>query len=570
MAEIEENPFKLPPDDQIFAIREQERQRKLEEREKVKSQKVWEKMTSSCRISRTRRVEDGADETQIAAEAARKKRSGNNATMRPEGGTVGRDSRREKENVADFVAQKREMFLVQMSLDVKKAEILKLDARAKDKEEALNKSRQMLDEDVTRFDAFLGNNDKRAHRAMEQAEQMTKKKQERMSRIKQLKSELSNIQSQITNNMEKKAELLKYKDFLKNLTPPEWTAEKEQEKRDRKAARFRAQVNARMAEINAKMQEEIAAEERAAEEKEKENAKGRRRQKKGEDEEAKEREQMEARRRKIRRKYPTQEAVEAETVIYSSDEEIPLYFHEPKQLLDIFATLEESNLFLIQNSQDTETALDDLQQKFAEMRKARGAMTEKGNAQVKQIERQIADEKNTVEELKQTLSQKHGASEQERLLKELGNRVAEVHSVCSTEGEGDGDTLQMLKNVEAKLEEFLTYLDEAEESGMAHQVQALEHRKEIDRRMALRRQRKEQQDRKIEERLKSSLERSQAPVHKKVGKQIMFRSAPLFQTKKVIQEDDGYEQAVEEHNIFGIWVGKDGKPNAAEPVKQTQ
>ena len=42
-----------------------------------------------------------------------------------------------QENIADFVAKKREMFLVQMSLDVKKAEILKLDARAKDKEEAL-------------------------------------------------------------------------------------------------------------------------------------------------------------------------------------------------------------------------------------------------------------------------------------------------------------------------------------------------------------------------------------------------------------------------------------------------
>ena len=79
-----------------------------------------------------------------------------------------------EENIADFVAKKREMFLVQMSLDVKKAEILKLDARAKDKEEAhgkmrhaflrstvqlrcqaLNKSKQMLDKDVERFDAFL-------------------------------------------------------------------------------------------------------------------------------------------------------------------------------------------------------------------------------------------------------------------------------------------------------------------------------------------------------------------------------------------------------------------------------
>ena len=40
----EDNPFKLPPDDQIFAIREKERQRRAEEREKVKHQHVWEKL----------------------------------------------------------------------------------------------------------------------------------------------------------------------------------------------------------------------------------------------------------------------------------------------------------------------------------------------------------------------------------------------------------------------------------------------------------------------------------------------------------------------------------------------
>ena len=35
----------------------------------------------------------------------------------------------------------------------------------------------------------------------------------------------------------------------------------------------------------------------------------------------------------------------------SGVQEMPLYFQEPKQLLDIFTSLEESNLFLIQNSQ---------------------------------------------------------------------------------------------------------------------------------------------------------------------------------------------------------------------------
>ena len=39
-------------------------------------------------------------------------------------------------------------------------------------------------------------------------------------------------------------------------------------------------------------------------------------------------------------------------------QEMPLYFQEPKQLLDIFTSLEESNLFLIQNSQATSPRRD--------------------------------------------------------------------------------------------------------------------------------------------------------------------------------------------------------------------
>merc|ERR1719327_1518506 len=97
----------------------------------------------------------------------------------PRTDSIIRDARREKEKVADFVEKKRDMFLIQMSLDVKKAEILKLDEKAKQKDEALKKSQAMLEEDVTRFDAFLQNNDQNAHRAMKDAEDMTKKKQER-------------------------------------------------------------------------------------------------------------------------------------------------------------------------------------------------------------------------------------------------------------------------------------------------------------------------------------------------------------------------------------------------------
>merc|ERR1719327_1988862 len=118
--------------------------------------------------------------------------------------SIVRDARREKENVSDFVEKKRDMFLIQMSLDVKKAEILKLDDKAKQKDEALKKSQQMLDEDITRFDAFLQNNDHKAHQAMKNAEEETKKKQDRLQRIKHLKSQLSAVQSEIAKHREQR------------------------------------------------------------------------------------------------------------------------------------------------------------------------------------------------------------------------------------------------------------------------------------------------------------------------------------------------------------------------------
>eukprot|EP00913_Durusdinium_trenchii_P001338 g1236.t1 len=72
----EDNPFKLPSDDQIFAMREEERQRRAEERERVKHQHVWEKVTAASRHSRTRRIDD-IDDT-CGASAAR-------PDVRPEG-----------------------------------------------------------------------------------------------------------------------------------------------------------------------------------------------------------------------------------------------------------------------------------------------------------------------------------------------------------------------------------------------------------------------------------------------------------------------------------------------------
>lgn len=559
----EENPFTLPPDDKIFNIREQERQRRAQEREKVKNLRVWEKTTSSCSVRRTRRIEDEADVA--LADTAPKQKGG----ARTE--SIGRDPRREKENVSEFVAKKREMFLVQMSLDVKKAEILKLDEKAKQKEEALKKSQAMLDEDVTRFDAFLQSNDQKAHKAMKDAEDMIKKKQDKMQRIKTLRSQLSAIQSEIAKYRESKEECMKYKNFLRNLTPSEWKVEQERLKVNRRKGRKQKEIRDRMAQNQEKADEEIQAAEYQLEQERANPANAKSTSKERERAEREREREMERKRKKIQEKYQRfNEKLDNEVEEFSSGEEMPLYFANSKQLLDIFTSLEESNLFLIQNSQDTEQALEELTQKYAEMKRSTGATTDKMKNNIDVLVKQINEEKAHCEQLRQTRDEKKDGAEQDDLTTLIGVKVAEVHRAATDQAsEHDADTLKMLAGVEQKLEEFLSALEKFDEEGYGAEIRNLELDKERTRRAVARQQRKEEADRKIEKRLKESLQRSMEPMHKKVGKQIMFRSAPLFQARRVVQEDDGYEENLKDFDVFGIWISKEGQPNAAAPQKST-
>merc|ERR1719223_1614487 len=104
----------------------------------------------------------------------------------------------------------------------------------------------MIDEDVTRFDLFL-QNDQKAHKAMKDAEDMTKKKQDKVTKIKTLKASLSAIQSEIAKHREQLQECIKYKKFLKKLMPQEWKDQKQEEQLQRKSARKKHFVDQKMA-----------------------------------------------------------------------------------------------------------------------------------------------------------------------------------------------------------------------------------------------------------------------------------------------------------------------------------
>lgn len=58
------------------------------------------------------------------------------------------------------------------------------------------------------------------------------------------------------------------------------------------------------------------------------------------------------------------EALDADEDLLLAAEDQVLYFSNPKQLLEIFAELEENNLALIQTCQETEETLEELRVKI--------------------------------------------------------------------------------------------------------------------------------------------------------------------------------------------------------------
>jgi chromosome segregation ATPase len=221
-AESYDNPFRLPGDDQIFRMREEERRNKEDAKQRAATMKVWEKTHKEVQSATERLQEMLGDDKLLKLKDVVQQENESAKMMMPR--------RQEKENTADFVAKKREMFLVQMSLDTKREEIRKLEEKAQMKEEALQRSEQMLEEDAMRFDAFLKENDKKAHDAIKRAEEETKRKQEKNQEIKRLTQQIQAVNSEMSKHREALEDCLRYKNFLDMLTPPEHF---EQHARDR-------------------------------------------------------------------------------------------------------------------------------------------------------------------------------------------------------------------------------------------------------------------------------------------------------------------------------------------------
>mmetsp|Transcript_12060 Transcript_12060/g.18219 ORF Transcript_12060/g.18219 Transcript_12060/m.18219 type:complete len:578 (-) Transcript_12060:185-1918(-) len=540
------NPFRLPADDQIFRMREEEKHKKAEEKQRNQHLKVWEKRSEKT-VSNTVRMKE-----LLGDESVKGLRDLSKSDAKQKSGAAAR--RQEKENMAEFIAKKREMFLVQMSLDTKREEIRKLEEKAQMKEEALQRSEQMLEEDAMRFDAFLKENDKKAHDAIKRAEEETKKKQEKTQEIKRLTQQIQALTSEMSKHKEALEDCLRYKAFLDMLTPPEWFEQhkraEENEREQLRQSRFEKKLKAWEAN-----KRRIIEQHRKEVEAAKKEAKGSKNKKRQHAEETHDENESDSPRLNI----PPPPRLADEPMPEWEEREVPMYFKQPQQLMDIFAALEEQNLFLIQNSQETEHTLEELRLAFRETKGTMSSQTEALQSQIDELQNEIQMEERRAKDLltkritaadgmekAAASSGKHAAGngntsgaphtqqEKEKLLSDLHAKVRYVYEHCGFDASSKPSTLFMLSQLESKLEVLLA---EVEQMPTEYVVKA-EKDKEKKRRERKREEQQALQEKLQEERNKRSIERSLQAPKKRTGRQVMFRSKPIRKEKKSQGEDN--------------------------------
>ncbi|KAJ3297159.1 Coiled-coil domain-containing protein 38 [Rhizoclosmatium sp. JEL0117] len=505
---------------EVFAMREEERRQKSEAKEKMKHMRIYEKNVTQRKNFKDLLAEESDD---VDFYDKLRKRDADKILINRQ---TRADKHFGKENLHDFIAKKREMFLVQYALGVKRQEMRKLEEIAQAEEQKLLDDEKALEEDAAKFDAFLKENDKNSVEAIKKAELETKAKLEKIQEIKKLNVQIMTIRSDMSKNEDQLKDLQKYRQFLDKLTPKEFFEENLKVKKPKyltdngrkKGGSEDGSAGAggpRYSNAAGKSGGNRGSSKKTKNAKIRPDTEG-----SGEADEVEDADEA------------AEEEFDFDDEYWNEEDEALLFFKTPQQLLDIFAELEENNLALIQNCQETEETLEELKQKIVEtearMEKETQSLTQQIDFLNTAIEREEEKARQLEDRAKMFSTGLVGVESQEKLLEDLNHKVKEVYRKCIGDSDANLNTLQMLTNIENKLE----HLFETIEGMPRDKVEQAEKTKDKERRRRLREEKMETQRALQEKRVQIALERAKAPVKKKVGKPVVFRSAPPQKKKK--------------------------------------
>ena len=173
------SPFKPPNEEQVFITREAEKQKKKEAKEAAKHLKIWDKKTATSRMP-LKRIKDEdikplqSDENVYNFNA--NTRGFISAACLIAKSRVQFPREQRPQNIDEFINQKKEMFLVELSNNTIGNEIKDLELKKNRKNLALQEATQALSEDGERLISFIEKDNMTTKQKQKEAETAAEKR----------------------------------------------------------------------------------------------------------------------------------------------------------------------------------------------------------------------------------------------------------------------------------------------------------------------------------------------------------------------------------------------------------
>ncbi|XP_030069928.1 coiled-coil domain-containing protein 38 isoform X1 [Microcaecilia unicolor] len=595
------NPFKYPDTD-LFRFRSEQMKKKKEEKQLLKNQKIHEKTTFASRagsrsVSVRRTISDTDETSEPEVESFAESLKCDPSWIL----SVAKRCSCDSKSVKDYIAKKREIFLAQYTVSVKQEAIRTMETTALEEEQQIGDSEKKLEEDTLAFEEFLKENDRNSVEALKMAEQETRNKLDKNSEIRKAMGEMMSVTSDIARNGDILKEFLMYEEFLRKLSPTEWqeqqynkkvarkTKKREKEKKNRESVMLPAIVKRTDSKTTKILPKADSTKEVKTHSKQKSLP--------------------ESKRSSTRIQHPhnlpalpeiegglldklshfegrcraetrdcfwllqvmtsptcvavhillSTENIHYRSTVHSpledsdSEEEPEIYFTDPQQLLCVFTELEEQNLSLILNCQETHETLEEIRERSLMIQNKMKVKTNtlKEHKEMLHVACVEQEEKAAELELRARLFcfGEFNSQEQDKLLQVLNQKISHVYQTCIGESETTVSTLNMLSSIERHIDELYELLEAVSKDSL----EAVQKSKKKERRMRIREEKLKQQLLHQEERLKRALARATADPKRQTGRKLMPRSAPPKTKAKTSEDDQHTARVQEEYRYFFTW-----------------
>ncbi|KAK1903869.1 Cilia- and flagella-associated protein 100 [Dissostichus eleginoides] len=484
------SPFKVPDSNSMLLLSVNEKANRKEEMRKFLALPINEKTTHTARMmAKSKTVFPQQTSTRHELKMAMMKRE-----------NIAKDSKH------DLISMERQKAVLELSLMMKRSEILKMDKIIAKEDRQLRQLAKNIERDNLKFEEFLRENEKKSVEARTFFEQEAKAKQEKNAEIKKLTAGIGTVTSEIAKFEDILIDYKRYKELLFELSPPEW-----QEAQKTKAL------------------------------KNKDLSEGEAQEKDREPEESAVRKGLEMEVYGPGRELASitetgMSSANSDAVItisnldsgHSEFEEDPeLYFSDPQQLMNLVTELTEQILSLIQNSTRVEETLEKLKQSTDTTSKKIEKDKEQLTLQINDMKQRIDVEKERGAKLGQKV-ELHvilKTEDQDVVLDDLGDKVDENHYLS---------TLEKLANIENRIALLLQSLESIPEDSL----EMMKKIKDSERRSRQREEKLREQREKQQERMRRYLERSLADSKKITGRKLVPRCKPVAQKVRVSNVDN--------------------------------